>query len=100
MVFNIVFILLEIIFVVGLFLFQFGVFFVLIIVVSVVVYIGFLMKVMDWCICFVIQMNEVDLIINFWVVDSLLNFEIVKYFNNEFFEVNCYDMDLVVWEKV
>lgn len=45
-------------------------------------------------------MNEVDLIINFWVVDSLLNFEIVKYFNNEFFEVNCYDMDLVVWEKV
>lgn len=40
-------------------------------------------------------MNEVDFIINFCVVDSLFNFEIVKYFNNEVFEVNWYDNDLV-----
>ena len=61
MVFNIVPTLLEILFVVGLLLFQFGVSFALIIVVSVVAYIGFSMKATDWRTRFVTQMNETEL---------------------------------------
>lgn len=99
MVFNIVPTLLEISLVVGLLLFQFGVSFALIIVVSVVAYIGFSMKATDWRTRFVTQMNEADSTTNSRAVDSLLNFETVKYFNNEQFEANRYDTDLATWEK-
>ena len=99
MVFNIVPTLLEIALVVGLLLFQFGVSFALIIVLSVVAYIGFSMKATDWRTRFVTQMNEADSTTNSRAVDSLLNFETVKYFNNESFEANRYDTDLAAWEK-
>ena len=98
MVFNIVPTLLEISLVVGLLLFQFGISFALIIVVSVVVYVGFSMKATDWRTQFVRQMNEADSTTNSRAVDSLLNFETVKYFNNERFEANRYDEDLAAWE--
>lgn len=98
MVFNIVPTLLEISLVVGLLLFQFGISFALIIVISVVVYVGFSMKATDWRTQFVKQMNEADSTTNSRAVDSLLNFETVKYFNNERFEANRYDEDLAVWE--
>ena len=99
MVFNIVPTLLEISLVVGLLLFQFGVSFALIIVISVVAYIGFSMKATDWRTRFVVQMNEADSTTNSRAVDSLLNFETVKYFNNEQFEANRYDTDLAAWEE-
>lgn len=98
MVFNIVPTLLEISLVVGLLLFQFGISFALIIVISVVVYVGFSMKATDWRTQFVKQMNEADSTTNSRAVDSLLNFETVKYFNNERFEANRYDDDLAAWE--
>lgn len=98
MVFNIVPTLLEISLVVGLLLFQFGISFALIIVISVVVYVGFSMKATDWRTQFVKQMNEADSTTNSRAVDSLLNFETVKYFNNERFEANRYDKDLAAWE--
>ena len=98
MVFNIVPTLLEISLVVGLLLFQFGISFALIIVTSVVVYVGFSMKATDWRTQFVKQMNEADSTTNSRAVDSLLNFETVKYFNNERFEANRYDEDLAAWE--
>lgn len=99
MVFNIVPTLLEIGLVVGLLLVQFGVSFAMIIVCSVVAYIGFSMKATDWRTRFVTQMNEADSTTNSRAVDSLLNFETVKYFNNEAFEANRYDTDLAAWEK-
>ena len=98
MVFNIVPTLLEISLVVGLLLFQFGISFALIIVMSVVIYVGFSMKATDWRTQFVKQMNEADSTTNSRAVDSLLNFETVKYFNNERFEANRYDEDLAAWE--
>ena len=98
MVFNIVPTLLEISLVVGLLLFQFGISFALIIVISVIVYVGFSMKATDWRTQFVKQMNEADSTTNSRAVDSLLNFETVKYFNNERFEANRYDEDLAAWE--
>lgn len=99
MVFNIVPTLLEIGLVVGLLLFQFGVSFALIIVISVITYISFSMKATDWRTRFVTQMNEADSTTNSRAVDSLLNFETVKYFNNEAFEANRYDSDLATWEQ-
>ncbi|BCO18489.1 ABC transporter [Alteromonas sp. KC3] len=99
MVFNIVPTLLEIALVVGLLLVQFGVSFAMIIICSVVAYIGFSMKATDWRTRFVTQMNEADSTTNSRAVDSLLNFETVKYFNNEAFEANRYDTDLAAWEK-
>ena len=99
MVFNIVPTLLEIALVVGLLLVQFGVSFAMIIICSVVTYIGFSMKATDWRTRFVTQMNEADSTTNSRAVDSLLNFETVKYFNNEAFEANRYDTDLAAWEK-
>ncbi|NDV90950.1 ATP-binding cassette domain-containing protein [Alteromonas sp. 345S023] len=98
MVFNIVPTLLEISLVVGLLLFQFGVSFALIIVVSVICYVAFSKKATDWRTRYVQQMNEADSTTNSRAVDSLLNFETVKYFNNETFEANRYDSDLANWE--
>ncbi len=99
MVFNIVPTLLEILLVVGLLYLQFGWSFAAIILVSVVAYVTFSMKATDWRTRFVIQMNEADSTTNSRAVDSLLNFETVKYFNNETFEANRYDKDLAGWEK-
>lgn len=99
MVFNIVPTLLEILLVVGLLYIQFGWSFAAIILASVVAYVAFSMKATDWRTRFVIQMNEADSTTNSRAVDSLLNFETVKYFNNETFEANRYDKDLARWEK-
>jgi len=98
MVFNIVPTLLEIGLVVGLLLFQFGWSFAFIIISSVICYVAFSMKATDWRTRFVQQMNEADSTTNSRAVDSLLNFETVKYFNNEAFEANRYDNDLAQWE--
>lgn len=98
MVFNIVPTLLEISLVVGLLLIQFGWSFATIIVASVVTYVTFSMKATHWRTRFVTQMNEADSTTNSRAVDSLLNFETVKYFNNERFEANRYDDDLANWE--
>jgi ABC-type transport system involved in Fe-S cluster assembly fused permease/ATPase subunit len=98
MVFNIVPTLLEISLVVGLLLFQFGVSFALIIVISVICYVTFSKKATDWRTRYVQQMNEADSTTHSRAVDSLLNFETVKYFNNESFEAKRYDNDLAHWE--
>jgi len=98
MVFNIMPTLLEIGLVVGLLLFQFGWSFAFIIISSVICYVAFSMKATDWRTRFVQQMNEADSTTNSRAVDSLLNFETVKYFNNEAFEANRYDNDLAQWE--
>jgi ATP-binding cassette subfamily B protein len=44
-------------------------------------------------------MNEADSASNTRAVDSLLNFETVKYFNNEEFEARRYDTELARWER-
>jgi len=99
MVFNIVPTLLEISLVVALLLIQYGWSFALIIVVSVISYVAFSMKATNWRTRFVMQMNEADSTTNSSAVDSLLNFETVKYFNNETFEAKRYDTNLAAWEK-
>jgi ABC-type transport system involved in Fe-S cluster assembly fused permease/ATPase subunit len=57
-------------------------------------YITFTITVTNWRTQFRKQMNELDSAAHTKAVDSLLNFETVKYFNNEEFETRRYDESL------
>jgi ATP-binding cassette subfamily B protein len=61
---------------------------------ALVVYIGFTVSVTEWRTKFRRQMNELDSAAHTRAVDSLLNYETVKYFNNEDFETRRYDLSL------
>ena len=61
---------------------------------ALVVYIGFTVTVTEWRTQFRRQMNEMDAHAHTRAVDSLLNYETVKYFNNEDFEAKRYDQSL------
>jgi len=97
--FNIVPTLLEILLVAAILFVVFNVGYVLAILVAVVVYIVFSIKVTEWRTKFVREANARDNQSNSRAVDSLLNYETVKYFNNEKFEADLYDEDLDDWEK-
>jgi ABC-type transport system involved in Fe-S cluster assembly fused permease/ATPase subunit len=99
MVFNIVPTLLEISMVVGLLFFNYGVTFALVIVIAVVSYVTFSVKATDWRTKYVKELNLADNNSSTKAVDSLLNFETVKYFNNEKFEATRYDVGLAAWEN-
>ena len=99
MLFNILPTLLEIGMVLGIFLWNFSAWFALIIVLSVVVYIAFSIAVTEWRMQHVRRMNEQDSRANTRAVDSLLNYETVKYFTNEEFEAGRYDNEMATWEK-
>lgn len=98
LIFNIGPTLLEIGMVVGLLFYNYGASFAVVIFVSVVLYVFFSMKATDWRTKYVKQVNQADNATTSRAIDSLLNFETVKYFNNEKFEANRYDVDLEQWE--
>lgn len=98
MIFNIVPTLFEIIAVIVVLYVQYGVSFSGVILFSVIAYVWFSMKATDWRTQYVREMNQADSSSNTRAIDSLLNFETVKYFNNEEYEANRYDRDLADWE--
>ncbi|PPK51128.1 ABCB family ABC transporter ATP-binding protein/permease [Marinobacter persicus] len=97
--FNIAPTLLEILLVAGILLVVFNAGYVIAILVAVVVYVVFSIKVTEWRTKFVREANARDNQSNSRAVDSLLNYETVKYFNNERFEAQRYDSDLEEWEQ-
>lgn len=97
--FNIVPTLLELLMVAGILLFAFNPSYVIAIVLAVAVYVVFSIKVTEWRTRFVREANARDNQSNSRAVDSLLNYETVKYFNNEEFEAERYDEDLADWEQ-
>ncbi len=97
-VFNIAPTLFEIAMVVGILLFNYGISFALITLVSVSAYGLFSLRATEWRTQFVREMNAADSASNTRAVDSLLNFETVKYFTNEEFEARRYDRELANWE--
>lgn len=99
MLFNILPTLFEILLVAGILLYNFGIWYALIVVVSVSIYIAFSVFVTEWRTAFVRAMNEMDNKSNTRAVDSLLNFETVKYFANEEYEAGEYDRNLADWES-
>ena len=98
-VFNIIPTLFEIAMVVGILLFSYGASFAVITLVAVIAYGLFSLRATQWRTQFVREMNEADSSSNTRAMDSLLNFETVKYFTNEEFEAQRYDTELEKWEQ-
>jgi ATP-binding cassette subfamily B protein len=73
---------------------KFDVWFAWITGIALVVYIGFTVTVTEWRTQFRKKMNEMDSTAHSRAIDSLLNYETVKYFNNEDFEARRYDENL------
>ncbi|HSD52953.1 MAG TPA: ABC transporter ATP-binding protein/permease [Burkholderiales bacterium] len=65
---------------------------------AVGVYIGFTIWVTEWRIAIRRQANELDSKANTRAIDSLLNYETVKYFGNEDYEARRYDENLRSYE--
>ncbi|NKF51330.1 ABC transporter ATP-binding protein/permease [Shewanella sp. WXL01] len=99
MVFNIVPTLLEIALVIGIFFFQYGWLYAIITLGAVAAYIGFSIVATEWRTSYVRDAAIADSKANTRAVDSLLNFETVKYFNNEQREAEHYDTALGQWEQ-
>jgi len=66
--------------------------------VTIVLYIGFTLLVTNWRMKYRHEMNRLDSQANSIAVDSLLNYETVKYFNNERYELSRYGATLSQWE--
>lgn len=73
--------------------------FVLITFGSLIAYVIFTVAVTNWRIHIRRMVNETDSAANTKAVDSLINYETVKYFNNEEFEARRYNEDLKKWEE-
>lgn len=99
MVFNILPTIIELIVVMLILLFAFDVWFSAVTLVCVVAYVAFSIKTTEWRTRFVKEANRLDSKSSTRAVDSLLNFETVKYFNNEAFETKQYNTNLRAWEQ-
>jgi len=99
MVFNIVPIMIELCFVIGILLVNYGFSFALIIAGAVVSYVTYSVKATQWRTRFIREANAADSSSNTRAIDSLINYETVKYFGNERFEADAYDSQLAVWEQ-
>ncbi len=98
MLFNIIPTLLEILLVCGVMWGLFNFWFALVTFVTVGIYIFWTVWVTEWRLKFRRRMNEKDSEANTKAIDSLLNFETVKYFGNEDHEARRFDMALQSYE--
>ncbi len=86
--------LIEVVFVLTLLGTKFDMGYVWITLVALVLYITFTVTVTEWRTKFRREMNELESTSQTKAIDSLLNYETVKYFNNEAFEARRYDESL------
>ena len=98
MIFNILPTLVEIGLVSIILLLNYDSVFALITTGTILLYILYTLLVTEWRMRFRRTMNDMDSQANNQAVDSLLNYETVKYFNNEAFELYQYDQKLAHWE--
>ena len=99
MLFNIIPTLLEIGMITVILLYNYSVWYAVIIVVAVLAYITYSIILTEKRTNIVRHMNEMDNQTNTRAIDSLLNFETVKYFGNEDYEAEQYDKNLTGWEN-
>ena len=78
---------------------SYGFWYVLVTAVTVSLYIWFTIKASDWRISIRRSMNDSDTDANTKAIDSLLNFETVKYFGNEKMEATRFDASMARYEK-
>ncbi|MEM9102020.1 MAG: ABC transporter ATP-binding protein/permease [Pseudomonadota bacterium] len=98
MVFNIVPTLLEVGMVIAILLWNYPVWFAVLVFFSVVTYVSFSVYTTEWRTQFIRELNETDSGGQSKAIDSLLNYETVRYFSNEKWEVNQYDQSLEAWQ--
>jgi ATP-binding cassette subfamily B protein len=98
MVFSLLPTLVEIALIAGILLANYSAWFTVITFASVIIYIMFTMKITEWRMKYRITMNAMDSTANTQAIDSLINYETVKYFGNESHELQRYDDSLQQWE--
>lgn len=98
MAFSILPTLVEVSLIAGILLKNYDPWFAVITFVSVLVYIFFTFRITEWRMKFRIQMNASDSKANTQAIDSLINYETVKYFGNEKHELTRYNASLEEWE--
>lgn len=98
-VFNIFPTLIEVTMIAGILFYNYGAGFAIIILLSVSVYIAYSIIATERRTQYVREVNLADSASNTRAIDSLLNYETVKYFTNEQFEAERYDQGLRRWES-
>ena len=99
MVFNIVPTAAEFLLVALILFSQYGSLFAGIIFFSVIFYVGFTLMMTEWRMHFRHEMNALDSSANGRAMDSLMNYETVKYFNNDNLEITRYRDTMGLWEE-
>lgn len=99
MLFNVVPTLVEIVLVCAMLWYLYGPAFALVTFATLLVYVVWTLVVTEWRIKFRRRMNESDSEANTKAIDSLLNYETVKYFGNETHEAERYEQSLRSYEK-
>ena len=90
--------LIEFLLVLGYFAYRYNIWFAAITLGALIIYIAFTIVVTEWRTHLRRTMNDMDSRANQKAIDSLLNFETVKYFGNESFEARRYDENLVRYQ--
>ena len=90
--------LVEISLVLGILLDKYEISFTLITVATLIVYIALTIVITNWRTHLRREANEIDSAANSSAIDSLFNYETVKYFNNEAYEARRYDAQMAKWE--
>ncbi len=98
MLFNILPTLFEIVLVAAILFSKYSPWFAVITFTTLLVYIAFTLVITEWRMSFRRTMNDMDSKANTRAIDSLLNYETVKYFGNENYEARRYDDQMSKWE--
>lgn len=99
LIFNILPTVFELVAVISIFLAQYGPGFAGVIFLALIVYVVFSVIMTERRTRYVREMNLADSAANSRAIDSLLNYETVKYFTNEDYEAGHYDRELANWEQ-
>ena len=99
MIFNILPTVLELLLVIALLLINYPPVFAIITLVAVILYVFFSIQVTEWRTRYVREANKMDSTTHARALDSLLNYETVKYFTAEERESAAYDESLASWES-
>lgn len=95
--FNILPTLLELLMVMGILLWRYDFWFAAVTMLTIIAYILFTFTVTEKRMVMRRRMNSLDSMANTQAIDALINYETVKYFNNEAYEINRYDENLGKW---
>jgi len=98
MVFSVLPTLLEIALVTGFLIYRFDIWFGVITVAALLLYVALTFVISEWRTAHRRRMNDMDSKANTRAIDSLLNYETVKYFGNESYEAKRYDVNLQSYE--